>query len=305
MFQYAAARRLALHRNAPLKLDLSEYRTGTDRRPEGLGEFKRPVKLYELCVTTPAATDAEIAVVRDPYSKPTLKGRIVRRVRRATGRNWLWPSSHVREKSHAFNPTLLDLPDNSYLDGYWQTEKYFEDVAETIREELAPRDPGIKLYAKKYIESLKTTDGPIVALHVRRGDLAHAAEQLKSNTAVYSGPLGMTYLRAAIARFDSAARFLVFSDTPKDIEWCKQNLPGGGLASNRLHFSEGHTDIQDMTLMSACDHNIIANSTFSWWAAWMNTTPGRRVIAPAVWCTPGSPVNIPTVDLIPNTWEKI
>jgi hypothetical protein len=305
MFEYAAARRLALHRKTDLKLDLSDYRTGSDTRPEGLSEFRRPVKLYELCVTAPAASESEIASLRDPYSNARTWSRIIRQVRKNVSPDWLWPASHFRENDHRFDPRVLALLDPTYLHGYLQSEKYFDDIADTIYLEFQPKNPDTVPYARQYVDRVRGEGGAVVALHVRRGDLAHGAEQLKNFAGIYSGPLGLDYIRGAIGKFDSSVRFLVFSDTPSDIEWCRRHIPTGGLPLTRLHFSEGHTDIQDMAIMSACDHNIIANSTFSWWAAWLNRTPGRRVIAPSTWCTPGSPADIPTEDLIPAGWEKI
>ena len=106
-------------------------------------------------------------------------------------------------------------------------------------------------------------------------------------------------------KFDAESRFLIFSDTARDIQWCRDNIRPDWLAPERLHFSDGHTDLQDATLMSCCDHNIIANSTFSWWAAWLNTTPGRRVIAPRSWSNPGNAGKMTTTDLIPPSWEII
>ena len=139
-----------------------------------------------------------------------------------------------------------------------------------------------------------------MSLHIRRGDLAEADEKFRTSRVVYGAPVSLDYITAAMARFGGENRFVVFSDTAKDIEWCKQNIRG-----NKLHFSEGHSDVQDMRIMSACDHHIIANSTFSWWAAWLDHRPGRRAVSPAQWSYPEAAVHMPTEDLIPRGWEVI
>jgi hypothetical protein len=304
MFQYATARRLAHHLGVPHKLDLRNFSAGTDLRPAGLEEFTRKLKIRELSITATEATESEIQRLRDPYDARTLSGRIVRRIRKLMP-GFLYPASDVREQTYAFEPRILHLRGSAYLEGYWQSWKYFADIESQLREEFAPRDPAIPIYARQYVDHLRSPGGRVVALHVRRGDLAKAYEELKDSKGVYGPPMGLDYLYAAMRKFDAEARFLIFSDTPKDIQWCRENIKPDWLAADRLHFSEGHSDIQDMSLMSACDHNIIANSTFSWWSAWLNPKPGRRVIAPRRWSTPDSGVNITVDDLIPPSWEII
>jgi hypothetical protein len=298
MFQYAAARRLAQHRGVELKLDLAEFSKGTDQRPAGFEAFSRVIGLHKLSISAAEATAAEIAARRDPYSKRTTLARIVRRIRRVKP-GFLWPESHYREKQYRFDTAVMDLPGNTYLEGFWQSPKYFQEVGDLIRAEFAPKDPAIIPYAKKYVENLKSAGDPVVSLHVRRGDLARAQE-LNQAGLVHGNPVSLQYISAAIARFPAPCRFLVFSDSAADIDWCKQNI-----RAERLHFSEGHTDIQDMAIMSQCDHHIIANSTFSWWAAWLDAKPGVRVVSPKTWSNPQAALKMVTDDLIPPGWEML
>jgi hypothetical protein len=133
---------------------------------------------------------------------------------------------------------------------------------------------------------------------VRRGETAYAVDKLKNTKGVFGPPTGLEYIHRAIAKFaPGSCKFLVFSDTAADIAWCRENIK-----ADNLHFSEGHDALQDMMLMSACDHHIIY-STFSWWAAWLNDRLGRRVIAPTVWGYATS--GMVTDDLIPPDWEMI
>jgi hypothetical protein len=311
MFEYAMARRLAHARGVELKLDLSLYRQGgEDRNTAGLEGFRRQIGLYKLCVTAPEASEAEIVRLKDPFDKRTTTARIVRRLRRLKP-GLMFPKTDVRERQFRFDSVALDLPGDVYLSGYWQSEKYFADIAPIIRSEFQPKDQQITAYAQQYVDRLRT-DGPVVSLHVRRGDLAHAHEyaktlkgpppkELANYLAFWGNPVSNEYRTEAMSRFSPEHQFLVFSDTAKDIEWCKQNIK----TDRRLHFSDGHSDIQDMALMSACDHNILANSTFSWWAAWLNPRPNRRVIAPKHFSAPGGKGEMVTDDLIPAGWEII
>jgi Glycosyl transferase family 11 len=194
---------------------------------------------------------------------------------------------------------MKDLPDNVYLQGFWQSEKYFFDVAPWIRQEIQLQDHSLSLVARQQVERLRKIYGQVIALHIRRGDLAHAHEVLKRKDLTYGAPMPKEYIREALSLFDSKACFYVFSDTAKDIEWCKENLQG-----NNFVYSNVQSDILDFLSMRFCDHNIISNSTFSWWAAWLNDSPGRRVVAPRVWSTYGG-CPMPTNDLIPRDWTVL
>jgi Glycosyl transferase family 11 len=296
MFQYAAGRRLAHIRGVPLKLDLSRYGPEGDDQAPGLEAFRRHVRINEFNIVADQATPHEIACLRDRYHTSTTWSRIVRRLRRVWP-SMGWPTTHFHERRYRFDPDVLELSAPCYLSGYWQSEKYFADIAETIRRDLRPRNPAILDYARDYVAQLRVSVTAVVSLHVRRGELAFAQDTLRSTRGVFGPPTGLDYIRQAIAQFEPGYKFLVFSDSAQDIEWCKENIK-----TERIHFSEGHTDVEDMMLMSACDHHIIA-STFSWWAAWLGSRPGRRVIAPSQWGHVGGVMV--TDDLIPSTWTMI
>lgn len=297
MFQYAMGRHLAHRKGVELKLDLSQFESGGDRRPRGLEGFRRKFSLNHFGIVASEASKTEIAAVRDRFFPRSIQSSIVWRARRVAPR-LLWPATHIREKSYRFDPEMLRLPSHVYLQGYWQSEKYFSDIADIIRRDLTFKDAGIAAYANQYVDRLRALGGPVVSLHVRRGDLAHANDALKRKDLVYGVPVGLNYISAAISRFPASCQFLVFSDTPKDIEWCRQNISG-----SRIHFSEEHSDVQDLSIMSACDHHIIANSTFSWWGAWLNDKVDRRVVAPRRWSSPTSTVQMDIDDLLPPSWE--
>jgi hypothetical protein len=297
LFQYAAARRLSRRHRVPLKLDLFGYGPNGDQQAPGLEAFRRFVRITEFKIIAEPATRKEVAALRDPYTDNSrTKSRIVRQLRRFNSQLG-WPKTHFRERHYRFDPEVLELKPPCYLSGFWQSEKYFADIVETLRMELAPIENSILEYAGRFVERVRRKGRSVVSLHVRRGELAVAKEKLNSTKGVFGPPTDLDYIQRAIKQFDANCSFLVFSDSAPDIRWCKENIQ-----TDNLHFSEGHNDVQDMIIMSACDHHIIA-STFSWWGAWLNNKPGRRVVAPSRWGFPGGPMAVD--DLIPSAWTII
>lgn len=297
LFQYAAGRRLAHHRRVPLKLDTSGYGPEGEYQAPGLEAFRRRVRLDEFNVTALRATPEEVAALRDPYNDAATRSRVVRQLRRFK-KDLLWPTTHYAERQYRFDPAILDLSAPRYLSGFWQSEKYFADIASLIRQEVTPTAASISEQARQYVAGLRRDSGSVISLHVRRGDLAHASETLKRPGAVYGPPTALEYVERAMAYFPPPCTFLVFSDSEQDIAWCRRHI-----RAERLAFSSGRTDVEDLVLMSQCDHHIIANSTFSWWGAWLNPSMDKRVIAPSAWGHAGGVVV--TDDLIPPAWTMI
>ncbi len=174
-----------------------------------------------------------------------------------------------------------------FLKGYWQTEKYFEAVSLTVRERFT--FPPIQDERNKEILT-KIKSCSSVSLHIRRGDYLNTAQP--SNL-----PLG--YYENAISLLNASvpdACFFVFSD---DIAWARENVK-----EKNVHFIDWNTgseSFRDMQLMSHCEHNIIANSSFSWWGAWLNGNANKLVLAPQQWM-PGLTTN---TDIIPKGWIQV
>jgi hypothetical protein len=168
---------------------------------------------------------------------------------------------------------------NYYLNGFWQSEKYFIQIHQIIKDEL--RCP------KEFLNKFSYLEENNVSLHVRRTDY------VTSNGHHPLQPI--SYYQQALDIIGCYDNLLVFSD---DIEWCKNNLK-----FDKMIFIEGQDDIEDLWLMSFCKHNIIANSSFSWWGAWLNSNEDKKVIAPKNWF--GTQANLNTSDLIPSSWIKI
>lgn len=175
------------------------------------------------------------------------------------------------ETSFTYSP--IPYRPNMDLEGFFQSEKYFEDQQGLIRSLFNPKlNFGIKYdYA---------------AIHVRHGDYINLKREYNQLT--------MPYYNQAM-KMINAKNYIIFSD---DINWCKANFKG-----NNIVFSEGKSPAEDLALMMACEHQIIANSSFSWWGAWLNKNPSKIVIAPQNWFGPNLPHN--TKDLLPESWIKI
>jgi hypothetical protein len=185
-------------------------------------------------------------------------------------------SNQYQEQSFEFEP--FTIPDDTSIDGYFQSYKYFEDFKQDILNDFKFKNKILN----KCQEEISKYINPI-SIHIRRGDYVN-----------HPGFWNITpeYIQSALSYFsDDEYTFLIFSD---DIEWCKQIFPEG------VVFIEGN-QFEDLCLMSLCDHNVISNSSYSWWGAYLNQNDNKKVIAPKNWFIPSKPLN----DLYPLKWIQI
>lgn len=283
MFQYATARRLALANVAQLKLDLSWF---ANIPP---GDTRRQYELHVFNSVQDVASHIEVKALRGIEIRRWPK--VVKRLVKTTG--FFMKQTCVRERHYHFDPEILQLRGDVYLDGYWQSEKNFADVKDTIRKDLtvsiAP-DP----VNREIGDIIRSREA--VSLHVRRGDYvsSKAANQHHVSSSLH-------YYKAAIAEMTARLRnphFFVFSDEPA---WVKSNLQVD-VPMTCLEHNGPEKGYEDLRLMSICRHHIIANSSFSWWGAWLSDYPGKIVIAPQKWFKRG---NIDTSDLFPESWLRL
>ena len=281
MFQYATARRLALHHNTDLKLDISGYENqppGDTPRHYELGNFK--VK---------ASLEGKYTPYRGEHSTKPLAKQLGALIAAASGVR----QSIIKENSFLFEPRVLSAPDNVYLSGYWQSEKYFKDIAKILRTEFELKNKPSAPNAKT-LDMIKNSSA--VSLHVRRGDYVTNDAANK-----FHGTKGLDYYFDSIAHIKHHVKdphIFVFSDDPK---WCQENLKTG-LPTTYVTNNSGDKGFEDLRLMSACDHHIIANSSFSWWGAWLNPSPNKIVLAPAKWFNDPA---VDTSDIYAEGWIKI
>jgi hypothetical protein len=176
------------------------------------------------------------------------------------------------------------IENNSILDGYWQSEKYFNEINHLIREDLKIEN-NIKDYiVNKYSVLNENT----VSLHVRRGDYVNIQNFHPLQTINY-------YKNAYDTINENSINVLILSD---DVNWCKKNIK-----FNNASYIENETNIVDLYIMSLCKHNIIANSSFSWWGAWLNKNKNKKIVCPINWF--GKETNIYTGDIVPEKWLKV
>jgi len=280
MFQYAAARRMALAHNVPLKLDISWFALWPDRA----------YALHALGIQEAFATPDELRQITGPPAKGV--ARVLFRLRRRFGIAYEWRLIHERTLS-PFDPRVLKAPPRVYLDGYWQSEKYFSDVADTIRREFTiASQPDARTRA--IADHIATTES--VSVHVRRGD--YVADPRASWARSVCTP---DYYRRCVARLAerlASPHLFLFSDDPR---WVAANLRFDHPVT-LVSESAPHTEHSELRLMSACRHHIIANSSFSWWGAWLNPRPDKLVLAPRRW------MNDPRVDdrdVLPPAWVRV
>lgn len=272
LFQYAAAKSLAMHLRTSFQLDLTEFDKQGSRSFD-LDYFNAPYKV---------ATPEEVKALEIKGLFP----KILQRLRPAYRRKKYW------EPHFHFDPHFFDASPDVYLKGNRQSEKYFLPIASVIRNDFTLKKmPDKPILQKADIMQAENS----ISVHIRRGDY------LKPEYLKYHGILSNDYYNEAIRQLEGRIdpiKIYFFSD---DIEWVKTNIH----LNHPYEFISGtltHTAIEDFYLMQHCRHNIIANSSFSWWAAWLNKNPGKTVIAPKKWF---NEAKLNTKDILPSNWISI
>ena len=267
LFQYATGRAVALHHKLPLKLDLTIFKTYKLHR----------YLLDQFAIQADIATENEII---------KLKGgnNVLFSALRKTG--FIKTKSYIKEKRSSYFDASVFKNNVVYLDGYWQNELYFKDIRELLLPELTSSSSMSDLGCA-YLESINNSNS--VSLHVRRGNYLNTKNINVLDVDYYMK--AADYIRKNVEK----PTFYVFSD---DLEWCKNSL---GFLDDCIYVDRTQTDIDDLKLMSFCRHNIIANSSFSWWGAWLNQNPKKTVIAPEGWL-----LNDPdSSNVILSDWVKL
>jgi hypothetical protein len=266
MFQYAAGLALARRLGTGLLTDTRWF--DPRRRPGATDHLTRP---YHL----------EVFGVR-------ADGELRRRVATAL----LRPTTFA-EARPGYDPEVERLEGTVLLDGYWQSYRYFDRCEAEIRRVFA--FPEVVSADGRAVEREIDGSAQPVAVHVRRGDYVRnpkvAATMADLTCGYYADAAAL--LRERLER----PRFFVFSD---DVAWCREHL-GLGVEATFVGARPGAPDYEDMALMARCSGHVIANSSFSWWSAWLSEAPGKTVVAPARWFA--EPLPDP-VDLIPRSWLR-
>lgn len=278
MFQYAAGRSFALKLHTQLKLDVGSFNNeGVTRRKYGLQVFNIKAQI---------ASDQEIDRLKlSPQGLLNYFPRVVKLIEFATGRR------HVIESDYR-----LDLPpirDASYFEGNWNSERYFKDIESVIRRDFTFKmKPDTK--NRKLLNLIRKSNA--VGIHIRRGDY------------ITNPKVNQKYWTCSAEYYNSAIKlvrnkitkpvFFIFSDDPVWIAEHFKNKPNFIVVTHNT----GKKSYEDLRLMIACKHNILANSSFSWWGAWLNNNHHKIVIAPKLWF---KDTFLESTELVPSTWVRI
>jgi hypothetical protein len=291
MFQYAAGKALAERHGASLALDLGGF-----RNYNYFGNYNltpRPFLLDRLRV--PEAGGGSVTKAAENFVRAKSKELIDRLLSRGGLPKLAQSPQDYREPHFHYDHAFEALGPQTNLFGYFQSERYFGSIAECLRDWFAPRKPLVG----EMLGLIQASRLPI-SVHVRRGDY------LNPDTAEVHGILGEPYYRQALGRLERAtgreAELFVFSDDPPASEQVLNFVPRSRLVHVR---GEPERPWEDMALMAHCRHHIIANSSFSWWGAWLNRSPDKIVIAPHAWFAPNELKKRNTCDLYPPGWLVI
>jgi hypothetical protein len=279
MFQYAAARALSLKRNVPLYLDVQDFNGYALHNGYELNDV--------FNINTQLAGNAELKGVLGWRACSPIRKKLYRpQLSKFRGKRMVVDTQFSSWRQ------LNEMPNDCYLMGNWQTEHYFNDCQEVIRADFSFRLPSTSINAalKEQINNVMA-----ISLHVRRGDYLANPSSL-----AFHGLCSLDYYRRAISYISDRVVnpvFYIFSD---DIPWVRENL-SIEFPCHYVDHNNGDQSYNDMRLMSLCQHHIIANSSFSWWGAWLNPSIDKIVIAPSQWVLS----DFDTSDIVPSSWVKL
>jgi hypothetical protein len=279
MFQYAIAKSIAVKNKDVFKLDITLFEIYLKSHGYDYG-----FRLDQFNIEENIATIYEIK---------NLKGYdgFFRKIANKLHLNIDRPKSYFFEEKNMlalFDDNVFNY-NNIYLHGYWQNELYFLDIRDEILNDFSLKKP-ISKEAKKYMLDINTSES--VSIHIRRADYVSDEKTNKIH-----GFIGMDYYKHAIKFINESINspmYYIFSD---DIDWCKENLD---FLEGKIFVDDTINPTDDLELMKNCKHNIIANSSFSWWGAWLNENVSKVVIAPKIWL-----VSSPNFHIAPKSWIKI
>lgn len=276
LFQYAFGRYVSESLQVEVKYDLQTNLKIRDFTIRDCG-------LADLNLPFDQASTAEIERFRFFYSG--FLSRLERKVNQFIPFN----IHLIIEKGQHLVLPVGKLKDNCYYDGYWQSYKYLTELRNELISQVGEIQLGIK--AVEWKKMIQTSIS--ISIHIRRGDYI----SIKKNTDIFQ-VCGIDYYLSAINYIKGKItnpHFFIFSD---DLAWAKENFQGV-----QFTFVEGNKPHEDMYLMSLCQHNIIANSTFSWWGAWLNSNYGQLVVAPKHWYVEQLNINID--NFILDKWIRL
>ena len=286
MFQYAAGLRLAHRHQTELKLDLSFLLDRSPRENFVYRDFDLVAFNFPISIASPEEV-RQFRRLRDSGSR-----NVLRRIANKLTRRHYYFEHHL-----AFDPSVLDLPDETYLEGYFQNESYFSDIEPMIRERfrLTPDESKLLPATRRIAKKIRTDHA--VCLHVRRADYVTNAI-----TNRYHGVCSVDYYQRGLTKLrslEATGKTYVFSD---DEDWCRETFTDTSQFEIVGNEHAGPRASTHLWLMTLCRHFLIPNSSFSWWAAWLSDSPKKVVVRPSQWLQARESID---VDICPPRWIKI
>lgn len=280
LFQYATARAQSHQHQTSLLLDQSWFSRSYD-----------DVTPRELQISA-LNTKGALISLDSPHKKPN-------RIRRVLQKLWpINPFIYSEQTQYSFDPSLIKAPSfktqTLYLMGYWQSFRYFDSIKKILQSEISPKAP-LDAHYQNYLKKIQASNS--VMVHVRRGDYVHLA-----NAAKIHGFIGLDYYTKGMSILlnnNPETHFFIFSD---DLAWVKANLPHQDKATFIKTLETSDAVIQELELMTHCQNHLIANSSLSWWAAWLAKNSNNTVICPSRWT---NDISVNWDDLLPAHWQRI
>ncbi len=280
MFQYATAYALAKKNKTNIGIDLSEI-----NKKEGKENFT--YRDFQLNSIFNISNYQLIPTHRYSF---IINHSFFNKIKRK-----LIGGTYFLEKNLTYQKDINLCKKNSYIEGYFQSEKYFIEFENEIRNQFNFKG---KFNLKTNVLAVKIKQSPSLAIHIRRGDYIN--NKIINQT---HGTCNLHYYKKALSLFDLKKHHLYFFSD--DINWVKNNFNFIDLNNATfVDWNKGDNSWQDMYLMSLCENFIIANSSFSWWGAWLSVNKNKKVIAPKKWFA-DKIKNEQTKDLFPTSWIKI
>jgi hypothetical protein len=275
MFQYAFAKKAMIMTNTKLKFDIETFNEN----------WALPHEKFGLCIFPKIAFEFSSKQENFFFKRKTLfRSSFLLKVFK-----FVFGYNVVKEEEFSYKPELLlKFRKNTYIDGYWQSEKYFNDIRQDLLSDFT-----FPLFEKNNLELSEVIQkSNSVSIHFRRCDYIKNEEHGVCSLEYYYNAIN--YITVNLEN----PMFYVFSD---DITWVRENLKIE-FPVKYIDWNTGDKSYNDMHLMSLCKHNIIANSSFSWWSAWLNQNLNKIVIAPKKWFNNR---DWDTSNLIPSTWLQL
>lgn len=281
MFQYAFGKHLAINTQSELILDLAYIQSKLPFK-----KFSTPMQ-YELDIFN-LNVDCKTLYFSNGITYPLAKLEYYLKTKRNTNKN-----NTLIESGMQFNADYLEKDEPLFIQGNFQSELYFKDIESDIREDFEFIHP-LEEQNQQILNQIKSSNS--ISIHIRRGDYL----SIKNNASKFRA-LELDYYKNAMSILENKMEnitYFVFSD---DINWVKENFKTHA-ETIFINHNKGKLSYIDMQLMSNCQHNIIANSTFSWWAAWLNANKNKIVVAPKTWFLIDE---LNQNDIVPTSWISL